>query len=150
MGTNFYARIIPKEEDITYIIDKVNKYLKGLDLTLESIESTIDLKPIHLGKRSSGWQFIWENQPDYFKDNLESIKEFLSRKDVIIYDEYYNKYSCEEFFKEIKPCLYNDENHYINIEQYKEKCKYAQTVYSHYNNEWTTEDGLRFTEGEFC
>ena len=150
MGTNFYARIIPKEEDITYIIDKVNKYLKGLDLTLESIESTIDLKPIHLGKRSSGWQFLWENQPDYFKDNLESIKEFLSRKDVIIYDEYCNKYSYEEFFEEIKPWLYNDENHYINIEQYKEKCKYAQTVYSHYNNEWTTEDGLRFTEGEFC
>ena len=150
MGTNFYARIIPKEEDITYIIDKVNKYLKGLDLTLESIESTIDLKPIHLGKRSSGWQFLWENQPDYFKDNLESIKEFLSRKDVIVYDEYYNKYSCEEFFKEIKPYLYNDKNHYINIEQYKEKCKYAQIVYSHYNNEWTTEDGLRFTEGEFC
>ena len=68
MGTNYYARIIPKAEDIkelkTYIdlnsftsiklkVDKLYDTFKPY--SMNDIPSGV----IHLGKRSAGWKFLW-------------------------------------------------------------------------------------------
>ena len=68
MGTNYYARIIPKAEDIkelkTYI--DLNNFT-SIKLKVDELYGTF--KPynmndipsgvIHLGKRSGGWKFLW-------------------------------------------------------------------------------------------
>ena len=146
MGTNFYARIIPKEEDIKRVHRIIDGYLTGNTLEIDDDILKDSVQKIHLGKRSSGWQFLWQANPKYYQDNLESIKEFLSRDDVIIYNEYEERFTLEKFLdKEIGYCLYNDHEYFINGRQYAEKHNESFDDFG----EWTTEDGLRFVKGDF-
>ena len=146
MGTNFYARIIPKEEDIKRVNRIIDGYLTGNTLEVDDDILKDAVQKIHLGKRSSGWQFLWQANLKYYQDNLESIKEFLSRDDVIIYNEYEERFTLEEFLdKEIGYCLYNDPDKFINGRQYAEKHNESFDDFG----EWTTEDGLRFVKEDF-
>ena len=146
MGTNFYARIIPKEEDIKRVHRIIDGYLTGNTLEIDDDILKDSVQKIHLGKRSCGWQFLWQNNPKYYDDNLESIKEFLSRDDVIIYNEYEERFTLEKFLdKEIGYCLYNDPEYFMNGRQYAEKHNESFDDFG----EWTTEDGLRFVKGDF-
>lgn len=146
MGTNFYARIIPKEEDIKWVQKEIESYLSGETLTIEDDILKNVTREIHLGKRSCGWQFLWQNNPKYYNDNLESIKKFLSREDVIIYNEYYERFTVDEFFdNEIGRYLYNDPEYFMNGRQYAEKHNESFDDFG----EWTTEDGLRFIKVDF-
>lgn len=146
MGTNFYARIIPKEEDIKWIQKEIELYLSGKELEINDDILEDAVKKIHLGKRSCGWQFLWQANPKYYQDNLESIKEFLSREDVIIYNEYDDRFTVDEFLgNEIGRYLYNDPEYFMNGRQYAEK--YNESFRDSW--EWTTEDGLRFVKGDF-
>ena len=127
MGTNFYARIIPKEEDKQKLIDfiKYNHFDVIEDLASELYgrrnEYTRRGNVIHLGKRSCGWKFLWnpntikycdgyidqetkEYIPVYKYDQLypltkQGITDFCNRKDVIITDEYGEQYTSEEFLE---------------------------------------------------
>ena len=83
---------------------------------------------IHLGKRSGGWKFLWNpNYYKVLKGHMEwedieggkrghwvddgfevakfydltkeSIKKFIDREDIVIYDEYGDKQDKEEFWK---------------------------------------------------
>lgn len=147
MGTNFYARIIPKEEDIKRVHRIIDGYLTGNTLEIDDDILKDTVQKIHLGKRSSGWQFLWQANPKYYQDNLESIKEFLSRDDVIIYNEYEERFTLEKFLdKEIGYCLYNDPEYFMNGRQYAEKHNESFDDFG----EWTTEDGLRFVKRDFC
>lgn len=146
MGTNFYARIIPKEEDIKRVHRIIDGYLTGNTLEIDDDILKDSVQKIHLGKRSCGWQFLWQNNPKYYDDNLESIKEFLSRDYVIIYNEYEERFTLEKFLdKEIGYCLYNDPEYFMNGRQYAEKHNESFDNFG----EWTTEDGLRFVKGDF-
>lgn len=147
MGTNFYARIIPKEEDIKRVHRIIDGYLTGNTLEIDDDILKDAVQKIHLGKRSSGWQFLWQANPKYYQDNLESIKEFLSQDDVIIYNEYEERFTLEKFLdKEIGYCLYNNPEYFMNGRQYVEKHNESFDDFG----EWTTEDGLRFVKGDFC
>lgn len=148
MGTNFYARIIPKKKDIDNTLKIIRNYLIGISLKIDTDPIYDMSEVIHLGKRSAGWQFLWQKNDKYYQDNLKSIKEFLSRKDIIIYDEYGDKFTVDELFnKELKDWLYNDNSH-INLRQYY--CKYPNEYEGQsLSNEYTTKDGLRFTTGYF-
>lgn len=147
MGTNFYARIIPKEEDIKRVHRIIDGYLTGNTLEIDDDILKDAVQKIHLGKRSSGWQFLWQANPKYYQDNLESIKEFLSQDDVIIYNEYEERFTLEKFLdKEIGYCLYNNPEYFTNGRQYAEKHNESFDDFG----EWTTEDGLRFVKGDFC
>lgn len=147
MGTNFYARIILKEEDIKRVHRIIDDYLTGNTLEIDDDILKDAVQKIHLGKRSSGWQFLWQANPKYYQNNLESIKEFLSRDDVIIYNEYEERFTLKKFLdKEIGYCLYNDPEYFINGRQYAEKHNESFDDFG----EWTTEDGLRFVKGDFC
>ena len=149
MGTNFYARRIPTQEEIAALHNRIDDIAKGI-CSISSIASEIEMdNDIHLGKRSGGWQFNWEYHPEYYSDNLESIKKFLSRDDIVIVDEYNTEFSLDEFLnEEIGYCLYNDPEEYINGEQYDKKYRDGHIAVS--GREWTSEDGLRFSSGEFC
>ena len=127
MGTNFYARIIPKEEDKQKLIDAIRDDRDDLieDLASEFYghrnEYTRKGNKIHLGKRSGGWKFLWNpntikycdgyiNQetkeyiPVYKYDQVypltkQGITDFCSRKDVIITDEYGEQQNPKEFLE---------------------------------------------------
>ena len=146
MGTNFYARIIPKEEDIKRVHRIIDGYLTGNMLEIDDDILKDSVQKIHLGKRSCGWQFLWQANPKYYQDNLESIKEFLSRDNIIIYNEYEERFTFEKFLdKEIGYCLYNDPEYFMNGRQYAEKHNESFDDFG----EWTTEDGLRFVKEDF-
>ena len=127
MGTNFYARIIPKEEDKQKLIDAINDNQHNIIVDLASElygrrnEYTRKGNEIHLGKRSCGWKFLWNpNIIKYHdgyidpetKDYIDVVKydyvypltkqgitDFCNRKDIIIYDEYGEQFNPEEFLE---------------------------------------------------
>lgn len=127
MGTNYYARIIPKEEDKQKLIDAINDDRDDLveDLASELYghrnEYTRKGNKIHLGKRSCGWKFLWNPNtikycdgyidqetkkyiPVYKYDQVypltkQGITDFCNREDVIITDEYGEQQDPEEFLE---------------------------------------------------
>lgn len=150
MGTNFYCKKINKKrrkefsdslnelsQYITYNID--NTELDLVEKVKEFIESNSDLEEeIHLGKRSYGWQFLWDyHDGKYFKPNLESIKNFLSQDDIAIYNEYGEHFTVDQLFNdELNNSLYKDSTHDDGM----------NGGYSEYY--FKSEDGLRFSKFE--
>ena len=127
MGTNFYAIEKISREKRDKIINLTSnmlidfEYNDNITKTWEEYQESITKelpKPIHLGKRSAGWQFLWDYPAIYngmfkthfwemnneYEINLNTIKEFL--KDKIIFDEYENEYTLDSFLEEIKDVLY--------------------------------------------
>lgn len=129
MGTNYYAKIIPKQMDKNKLIVAINnnEFDKVVELANElyglSDEYTISEKGVfHLGKRSSGWDFIWntnlkETYEGYYDDETlrhfdppyknhrvyeltkQGITDFVMRSDVLIYDEYGKLQDKQEFLE---------------------------------------------------
>ena len=126
MGTNFYARIIPKEEDKQKLLDAINnnQYDVIEDFTSELYGKRDQYyrrgNVIHLGKRSCGWKFLWNPNvikyvdkynrrnkkyiPVYEYDYVypltkQGITDFCNRKDVIITDEYGERYTPKDFLE---------------------------------------------------
>lgn len=94
-------------------------------------------KEIHLGKRSYGWQFHWQNQPKYYEPNFLSLLNFLLNPDWVIYDEYGIPFTVIEFLEsEVGDSLYCDKRHKNGCEEYSEF-------------EYLSIDGLRFSDDEF-
>ena len=131
MGTNFYAIEKISREKRDKIINLTSnmlidfEYNDNITKTWEEYQESITKelpKPIHLGKRSAGWQFLWDYPAIYngmfkthfwemnneYEINLNTIKEFL--KDKIIFDEYENKYTLDSFLEEIKNVLYKTDD----------------------------------------
>lgn len=119
MGTNFYCteKISRKQRSkiksllMEYIepVDKADVEYDFLKLHEKYNGMILDILPerVHLGKRSWGWQFLWNyHNGRYFKDNLDSIKEYL--KDKIIFDENDEVFSLDQFLNdEIADLLFN-------------------------------------------
>lgn len=150
MGTNFYCKKLDKKhrkefsddlnelsQYITYNIDNIE--LDLVEKVKEFIESNSDLEEeIHLGKRSYGWQFLWDyHNGKYFKPNLESIKNFLSQDNIAIYNEYGEHFTVDQLFNdELNNSLYKDSTHDDGM----------NGGYSEYY--FKSEDGLRFSKFE--
>lgn len=156
MGTNFYCKHKIPEHKRKAFIDKVNtlsaklieeskKEVSDFEPILydfkDHIDSEFDTKEIHLGKRSYGWQFLWDYHNGlYFQPTLKSIKEFLSNKDLIIYNEYGEMFTLDQFFNnELKSCLYKDENHTDGSDD---------SSIIQWHNHYFINDGLRFSKFE--
>lgn len=169
MGTNFYKVLKPKytKKQKAEINKKINEQTKKLKEYFNDndyidkydiedyYEMLNELRPVkvHLGKRSWGWQFLWNhNNEQYYKKTLQSIKEFLDEDNGFIIDEYGERFTTEQFLnEEIGEAMYNDPERFINGPQhdaeYKNICAYVKCS----NYEFTTEEGLRFsTSTEFC
>lgn len=164
MGTNFY--FIPKMsyEDVQDILLSAKKLAESKDYSdLEELKNRINKvsTEIHLGKRSSGWQFLWNhNDLKYYNPNLKSIQKFLKETEGFIKDEYGEIYTYKQFFKEIKDCLYEDDYHITGTIYNKKHCiiqisgskslVVGKKVYQSKNGEFII-NKLRFADvTEFC
>lgn len=128
MGTNYYARIIPthsRKAKLKKLIDE-NRFdeiqNEVADMYGTSDEWTENHGVIHLGKRSGGWKFLFNpNYERYFPLTKNGLMEFLKRKDVVIYSEYFSfndtEYSSPTYVD--NPDDHNDRiEHYWTAEQF--------------------------------
>ena len=154
IGTNFYAKHIPTQEEY----DAMQKALinKQLDKLQELItKATIQY---HIGKRSYGWAFnfqakeeprqYWNNEEAQvpWEDNLDSLKEYLNRSDVQIIDEYGKEFTPEQFWNEeigesLRVHSTKDRN-YDSIETYY--CRHPEER-TYYAQREKVKDGIRWT-----
>lgn len=126
MGTNYYARIIPKEEDKQKLKEAIdNNDYSAIESMVSEMYSSLDEYShkggeIHLGKASCGWKFLWnpnvhEYCDGYFDENKhfipvykswklyeltkQGITDFIMRDDIEIYDEYGDLEDKQEFLE---------------------------------------------------
>lgn len=106
MGTNFYCKTKFTTKQRDKVINSLESIIRNLknnnfnedNLIVNIINATevISKSIIHLGKRSAGWQFLWDyHDGKYFKPTLESIKDFLKDKDI--FNEYDEHFTLEQF-----------------------------------------------------
>lgn len=129
MGTNYYARILPTKERKQQLHNAIDAddFSAVKQLTQELFgkayhdydDDAIKGGVVHLGKRSTGWKFLWNSNAfvkrnfhyengEYISDpstlmylyplTKQGIHDFIFRDDVLIYDEYHERQDKEEFF----------------------------------------------------
>lgn len=115
MGTNFYLRHKISEEDK----ELLQKAIKEDNLP-EIDRLTQCTHEIHIGKASYGWKFLWDaNYFTCFKPDKESILDWL--KNGVIYDEYNDEYSYNEFMQFLKERDQNPTNSW-DASSYSDYC----------------------------
>lgn len=98
MGTNFYCKRIPTQEQLNSIAKLVVS--KQIDEAIDKLNEVNE--KIHICKCSCGWQVGFDhNNGEYYQPTRKSLEEFLSQPGMVIIDEYNNEYSYDEFWKEI-------------------------------------------------
>ena len=129
MSTNYYLRKkLTSEESreiFKFIKSKYEEFDSQVIKNIYGIEYALDdfiyevkefarqyINEIHIGKRSYGWQFLWDyHGGKYYRSSLEDIKKFLSNPDYEIVDEYGETYTFEQFFNEkVGKSLYEGKN----------------------------------------
>ena len=114
MGTNYYR--IPKSSEIVIRYQKMSEKIARLDIwnvgDISDLFSTIPVNDfertnpwdefvdglkIHIGKRSSGWKFLWNFQVGKFYTNKEELFKFIRSGRIV--DEYGELQDTEEFIK---------------------------------------------------
>lgn len=117
MGTNYYAVYIPTEEDIK----ELNKLrVKNL---FDKVHQNIELwsNEIHLGKRSGGWQFLFDhNNVEYYKPTRSSLEDFLRSGNYLVKNEYGEYFEIDEFFKIVDDWNTDPHNHWTYESYYEE------------------------------
>ena len=113
MSTNYYR--IPKASEVRLkyldLVEKINDLdiwspenirndfrtiERGFD-NLSPWDEFLDGMKIHIGKRSSGWKFLWNFQDNKFYTNKEELFKFIRSGRVV--DEYGELQDTEEFIK---------------------------------------------------
>jgi hypothetical protein len=154
MSTNYYR--IPKPSEVRFKYLDLVEQINGLDIwssnnirnDFRTIERGFDnLSPwdvfledmkIHIGKRSSGWKFLWNFQDGKFYTSKEELLKFIRSGRVV--NEYGEIQNTEEFIKmalewgQPDGCVLNQE--YID----KHKSNHSSYISSYYDKEV---DGLR-------
>ena len=98
MGTNFYCKSIPTQEQLNSIAKLVVS--KQIDEAIDKLNEINE--KIHICKCSCGWQVGFDhNNGEYYEPTRKSLEEYLSQPGMVIIDEYNNEYSYDEFWKEI-------------------------------------------------
>lgn len=144
MGTNFYYKIPLKKREIEDLRNAITEDPALTDFEELCIAYT-EGHVIHLGKRSAGWQFLWDlNNGDYYKDNLQSIKDFLNNSGGWVENEYGEKFTVEGFFEDIGPWLYKSEK-YCDAELYHKLHPEEPCYYEPRDIEYQS-DNLRFSK----
>lgn len=122
MGTNFYVRV-RKENG--------------------------EFESVHIGKRSAGWKFLFQDNPQYYRPTRRDINRFLVLHKNNFYDEYGELQDPEDFWKNTVEKFNDgfDLSSYLNYKQER-----GEIVNSW---EWTAvfdefySDGLLFTKNDF-
>ena len=118
MGTNFYCKRIPTQEQLNSIAKLVVS--KQIDEAIDKLNEVNE--KIHICKCSCGWQVGFDhNNGEYYEPTRKSLEEFLSQPGTVIFDEYNNEYSYDEFWKEI-------DEHNANPHNTWDSKKYMQEI----------------------
>lgn len=118
MGTNFYCKRIPTQEQLNSIAKLVVS--KQIDEAIDKLNEANER--IHICKCSCGWQVGFDhNNGEYYQPTRKSLEEFLSQPGMVIFDEYNNEYTYDEFWKEI-------DEHNANIRNTWDSKKFTQEI----------------------
>lgn len=115
MRKNYYARIIPTIDDIDAL--RAIKEQEPVGNLLKRIDELSN--PIHIGKSSVGWHFLFNYNNKRFYSSVEELKAWL--KTVEIRDEYGGLYSFDEFWEMVLEKKANTNNKYHGYNAYKPK-----------------------------
>ena len=95
-------------------------YIVGTNYYTVPKKPSLYRKVLHIGKSSGGWKFLFQGYQDYELDNnkylninnIEDWKNYIKENDILIFDEYDNEISFDDFFKmvEEKQSEENEEN----------------------------------------
>jgi len=154
MSTNYYK--IPKASEVRIKYLNLVEQINDLDIwnpgniynEFRTVERGFDnLSPwdvflddmkIHIGKRSSGWKFLWNFQDNKFYTNKEELLTFIRSGRIV--NEYGEIQNTKEFIKmalewgQPDGCVLNQE--YVD----KHKSNHLSYISSYYDKEV---DGLR-------
>lgn len=68
--------------------------------------------PLHIGKSSAGWKFLFQGYTGAFEpviiNNIKDWKEYLSKENIVILDEYEKMISYKDFFNMVEEKQSND------------------------------------------
>lgn len=121
MGTNFYAKRIPTQEQLNEISEFVTN---GKLDTAQELISEINER-IHICKRSGGWQIGFDhNWGKYYQPNAKSLTEFLDKPNILIVDEYGEEYTFTEFWSMVLEWNANSHNYLTSKSYMDEYCEY--------------------------
>lgn len=163
MGTNFYR--IVTEEEMSERKERLIKCINDMELSPSNIESEFSfiekgewdrISPwdeflnemkVHLGKRSSGWKFIWNFNKNKYYSNKEELLKFIRSGRVV--DEYGDLIDNEEFIKDALE--WGEKDGYVYNEDYLRDHPSERTIFSTPENFSKIIDGLVVSShDEFC
>ena len=148
MGTNFYCRRIPTQDQLTEIADLVcNQQIDDAINKLHEVN-----KQIHICKRSSGWQIGFDhNNGEYWKPTRESLNAFISQPDIIIFDEYKKEYTVEEFWDAIDEHNRDPNNNWDSTKDIEEQIKANCSCFICWGDIWKVEEmfGIKTSVNDF-
>lgn len=155
MGTNYYLKRIPTQEEIEKAkklldegkIESQSSYFgynPEYDMAAEDVIAEMT-KEIHIGKSSYGWQFVFRTNNEYYpstyKDVINFIKESIESGKWKFIDEYGSNISIEDFENTVSS--HKDGYNYIT---YNKKAHLMQ--YS--SNDFIAEDNSWWCSVDFC
>lgn len=148
MGTNFYCKRIPTQDQLNEIADLV---VNGtIDEAIEKLHEVN--KEIHICKRSCGWQVGFDhNNGEYWEPTRQSLEEFLSQPDIMIIDEYKKEYTYEEFWKEMDEHNADPYNDWDSKKDIQEQMKVDDSCFICWSDIWKVEKmfGIKTSVNDF-
>lgn len=152
MGTNVYLMKPLKKEDKNKLINKIKNCLYYEDVLNEverilqpryEYETGDSFYKIHIGKRSSGWKFLFSrNLNKYCLLDRDNITNWLKTGDIV--NEYGERISLEKFWKE----YVDDFADGMTCEDYYKKHPEERRYLGNYGDIMI--NGLRFTKDYSC
>lgn len=148
MGTNFY------------MFTKNKNYKERLGPHCRIVDEPDFGYEIHIAKTSGGWLPLFERNGEI--DSVKALKKLAATGDFIIYDEYNENYTWEEFKKRVVD--FNGgvsgkvQGKIVNINPFNGPTQYEEVPISHLEYEngkyrdsyYQDGEGYEFTEQEFC
>lgn len=165
MGTNYYR--VPKSNEMVYRHQRLINRISNLDVwdpasianqfsdikhgdwdTKNAWQEFLEDTNVHLGKRSSGWKFLWNFNNNKYYSNKEELLDYIRKGRVV--DEYGKNIDVNEFIEmalewgEPDGQVFNRE--YANKHENRNSYWYTSELYFDKNI-----DGLRVsTSTDFC
>ena len=159
MGTNYYRRHIPTEEELNKAHSALDSYING-KISNDDFTDIIDsiIGETHICKTSFGWKVLFDhNWGKLYTVNRKGLEDFLNEPNTLIEDEYGREYTPEQFWEIVKQHNDNPKNKWTSeayrevhgepvdyyCREYVERCKSELNIDTGGETDFGV-DGLRF------
>lgn len=162
MGTNYYLKRIPTQEEIENckkcleagrLEDNTSYWNADFEIGRDdSVQYWLEkmTEKIHIGKNSSGWKFLFRLNKELYSDDLASVFQFigecLSSGKWRLIDEYGSDINPHDFKKMVKETIKEG----IDINEYWKKYPDRNTGWGGGPEQYTSFDGSRWWDTDFC